>query len=210
MDLKTLESLPLLNSFLKEVLRTKPLDSGKSITKTIPAHANTIGSSASTRRKLLEAHTFKDGPHVPAGNIVCIPSYSIMHDPKLYPNPEVFDGFRFTKLADLDFMEKGAAKQIIKSKVTDVDLSFPFWGYGKEAWYAIPRSIARNPRLLTTTFSPGRFFASFEMKSVMALMLSQYDFKLADEKKPTTWSWRTFALPRKDTVLLIRPRFHSQ
>lgn len=44
------------------------------------------------------------------------------------------------------------------------------------------------------------------MKMVIAVLVSQYDFKLADADKPTTWLWRTFTLPRKDTVLLIRPR----
>ncbi|EHK97482.1 hypothetical protein M7I_6748 [Glarea lozoyensis 74030] len=51
MDFKTLESLPLANSFMKEVIRTRPLD------------------SASTRRKAMKTHTFQNGPHVPAGNI---------------------------------------------------------------------------------------------------------------------------------------------
>ncbi|RDL40096.1 Cytochrome P450 [Venustampulla echinocandica] len=171
MNFSVLESLPLLNSFIKEVIRTKPLD------------------SASTRRKALKTHTFKDGPHVPAGNLVCIPSYGIMNDAALYPNPEVFNGFRFTTRPTSDNQEsiKGKQGETTRSKVTDVDLSFPFWGYGKEA-------------------CPGRFFASFEMKSVIALLVSRYDFKLANADKPTTWLWRTFTLPRKDTVLLIRER----
>lgn len=124
----------------------------------------------------------------------------------IYPNPEVYDGFRFTKPADFEFLEKTATKHGIKSKVTDVDLSFPLWGYGEEAWFAIPSSVTPTSPLLTTPFSPGRFFASSDMKSTLALLLSQYYFKLADEKKPTTWRWRTFVLPCKDTVLLIRQR----
>ncbi|KAH6665546.1 cytochrome P450 [Halenospora varia] len=175
MNFNTLENLPLLNSFIKEVIRTKPLD------------------SASTRRKALQSYTFKDGPHVPAGNLVCIPSYSIMNDAALYPNPHVFDGFRFTtsppsgKPGKID----GDQDEVKMKKVTDVELNFPFWGYGKEA-------------------CPGRFFASFEMKSVIALLVSRYDFKLANADKPTTWLWRTFILPRKDTVLLLRPRENNQ
>jgi cytochrome P450 len=60
--------------------------------------------------------------------------------------------------------------------------------------------------LLIGLFSPGRFFASFEMKSVIALLVRRYDFKLANADVPTTWVWRTFILPRKDTVLLMRER----
>ena len=96
---------------------------------------------ASTRRKALKAHTFEDGPHVPAGNLVCIPSYSIMHDAALYPNPQVFNGFRFAapaaaakKTEKTEGEGEGQKIEARHSKVTDVDLTFPFWGYGKEAW----------------------------------------------------------------------------
>jgi len=54
--------------------------------------------------------------------------------------------------------------------------------------------------------SPGRFFASLEMKSVMVLLISRYEFKLANTLKPATWEWRTFVLPRRDAMLLIRER----
>ncbi|KUJ12851.1 uncharacterized protein LY89DRAFT_591877 [Mollisia scopiformis] len=118
MNFSVLESLPLLNSFMKEVIRTNPLD------------------SASTRRKALKTHTFQDGPHVPAGNLVCIPSYGIMNDASIYPNPKVFDGFRFAPQSCFEELKNtnGEEKEAKKSKVTDVDLTFPFWGYGKEAW----------------------------------------------------------------------------
>ncbi|EPE24115.1 Cytochrome P450 [Glarea lozoyensis ATCC 20868] len=168
MDFKTLESLPLANSFMKEVIRTRPLD------------------SASTRRKAMKTHTFQNGPHVPAGNIVCIPSLSIMNDASIYPNPQVFDGFRFVTANDAGMVNESPDMKGM-SKVTDVNLKFPFWGYGKEA-------------------CPGRFFASIEMKIVMAILVSRYDFKLAKPETPTSWSWRTIAVPRRDSVLLIRER----
>lgn len=68
--------------------------------------------------------------------MVCIPSYSIMNDAAFYPNPQVFDGFRFVASTAVENSEKTEGKQSERrqSKVTDVDLTFPFWGYGKEAW----------------------------------------------------------------------------
>lgn len=139
MNFSVLESLPLLNSFIKEVIRTKPLDSGEIclVQTHIFSNANMADFQASTRRKALTAHTFKDGPHVPAGNLVCIPSYGIMHDARLYPNPQIFDGFRFAAHPTSDNQEHINEKEgrTKTSRVTDVDLSFPFWGYGKEAWY---------------------------------------------------------------------------
>jgi cytochrome P450 len=83
---------------------------------------------ASTRRKALKPHTFKNGPHVPAGNIVCIPSYNIMNDASLYPSPQTFDGFRFMKASSNDEInhldENNEGKGM--SKVTDVNLTYPF------------------------------------------------------------------------------------
>jgi hypothetical protein len=59
-----------------------------------------------------------------------------MNDAALYPNPQVFDGFRFAAPVAVEKPEKMEVKQneARQSKVTDVDLTFPFWGYGKEAW----------------------------------------------------------------------------
>ncbi|KAF7874153.1 hypothetical protein EAF04_002825 [Stromatinia cepivora] len=167
MNFSVLERLPLLNSFINEFIRTNPID------------------SASTRHNAATVHTFTNRLHVPAGNIVCVPSYNIMNDAAFYPKPGVFDGFRFTKPQTAQTKDQEAETR--ESKVSDADLSFLFWGYGKEA-------------------CPGRFFASFEMKIVLALLLSRYDFKLADVDKPMSWEFRTFNIPRKDAMILVRER----
>lgn len=51
-------------------------------------------------RKSLSSYTFKDTKiTIPKGQSVIIPVYAIHHDPKIYPNPEVYDPERFTKEA---------------------------------------------------------------------------------------------------------------
>lgn len=51
-------------------------------------------------RKLLSSYTFKDTKiTIPKDQSVIIPVYAIHHDPKIYPNPEIFDPERFTKEA---------------------------------------------------------------------------------------------------------------
>ncbi|MCJ1398261.1 hypothetical protein MMC11_001458 [Xylographa trunciseda] len=168
-DHNILENLPLLNSFLKETLRTRPLD------------------SVSTRRKALQSYTFSDGgPHVPVGNVVCVPSYNIMNDHEHYPNPSVFNGFRFAPTANSKASEDVKEPKTL-SKVTDISPTFPFWGNGTQA-------------------CPGRFFASFQMKGFLAHLLTTYDFKLANENRQRTWHWRTFILPVSGARLLIRER----
>ncbi|KAL6437110.1 hypothetical protein ACFW04_005005 [Cataglyphis niger] len=51
-------------------------------------------------RKSLSSYTFKDTKlTIPKDQCVLIPVYAIHHDPKIYPNPEVYDPERFTKEA---------------------------------------------------------------------------------------------------------------
>jgi hypothetical protein len=63
MDFKTLESLPVLNSFMKEVIRTQPLDSGESGAKTVPLvdtempEFNSLNTSQSTQGTYLQRWT---------------------------------------------------------------------------------------------------------------------------------------------------------
>ncbi|KAL9045992.1 MAG: hypothetical protein Q9214_001066 [Letrouitia sp. 1 TL-2023] len=75
---ETIERMPLLDSFMKEVSRMKAFD------------------AVAVRRKALKSFTFSDGgPHVPAGNVVCVPQTPILLDPKNYSDPLRFNGFRF-------------------------------------------------------------------------------------------------------------------
>jgi hypothetical protein len=54
--------------------------------------------------------------------------------------------------------------------------------------------------------SPGRFYIAVVIKTALAHMLREYDFRLADEGAPRTFSWRTTIVPRSSTKLLIRRR----
>ncbi|ORY66214.1 cytochrome P450 [Pseudomassariella vexata] len=44
--------------------------------------------------------TLSSGFTIPAGTTIGVPTQAITMDPKLYPNPEVFDPFRFSKLRE--------------------------------------------------------------------------------------------------------------
>ena len=116
LDYKTIESLPLLDSFMKEVSRMNAFD------------------SVNVRRKALKPFTFSNGgPHVPVGNVACVPQTPILLDEMNYPNSTEFNGFRF--------MPKHATTAIPSSKVgketsrfTDVTHTYPVWGYGSWSW----------------------------------------------------------------------------
>ena len=59
-----------------------------------------------------------------AGDVACIPMRAIMSDEKNYPNATKFDGYRFVEQS-----QRGCIK-----KLTDVEIKFPIWGYGRRAW----------------------------------------------------------------------------
>lgn len=86
-------------------------------------------------RQTLVPYTFAgpDGPHVPAGNWISVPSRSIMRDPANYSSPETFDPLRFATnvfaTGETD-MEANAAHV----KYTDATYKFPLWGLGKRIW----------------------------------------------------------------------------
>ena len=101
-----LDSLPLLDSFLKESARLHPSD------------------SISVRRKVLEPYTFSDGTHLTIGDIACVPLQAIMRDPANYPNSLSFDAFRFVG-------QNGSGNT---ARFTDTNTRFPLWGLGKHAW----------------------------------------------------------------------------
>jgi len=105
LDYERLESLPILDSFIKETIRFEPFD------------------TRAIRRKALKPFSFTDGPYVPAGSMACVSSYDLMHDEKNYPNPYEFDGLRFVSRAS---GMKG-------TKFTDISERFPVWGYGSLA-----------------------------------------------------------------------------
>ena len=73
------------------------------------------------QRRAVSPYTFADGTYVPAKNWIAVPQRALMNDPAIYPNPDVFDGFRFTT-TDCD----GNIKS--KSRFTHPSWTYPYWG----------------------------------------------------------------------------------
>lgn len=109
------------------------------------------------RRLAEENIKLSDGTLIPKGSVISVSS-DTMWDPSIYPNPEVYDPYRFLKLRETPGNENTA--QLVS--VTPEHMAF---GYGKHA-------------------CPGRFFASNEVKVALCHILMKYDLKLATETKP--------------------------
>ncbi|KAI1447079.1 cytochrome P450 [Annulohypoxylon stygium] len=111
------ETLPLLDSFIKESIRCSNVD------------------AISCRRKALQNFSLQDGSVVEKGEWVCIPQRAMMRDPSRYSNPEAFDGFRFAH-ANASLSEGQLTSRIPDrepSSLTTTNMEWPIWGLGNTA-----------------------------------------------------------------------------
>lgn len=99
----------------------------------------------------------KGGLVLPKGSYLIIPAGMASLDGEYWEAPEEFRGFRF---AELRMASKENRDKYQFATVSTRTMNF---GYGREA-------------------CPGRFFASFEIKSIMLQLLATFDLKLVDEK----------------------------
>ncbi|KAI4213890.1 MAG: hypothetical protein LQ351_003585 [Letrouitia transgressa] len=138
-----LNKLVKLDSFMKESQRFNPL------------------SFLTFGRVIHRDLTLSDGMTIPAGTTIGVPAYAIAHDPDFYPNPSVFNGFRF--------VPSDSEQQ--QPVFTTTNASNLMWGYGKHA-------------------CSGRFFATNEIKLILAHFLLRYDFQFKKgEGRPKNWPY---------------------
>jgi len=110
-------------------------------------------------RHVLRPFTFSNGMTIPAGTVVLAAINGIHTDRDIYSNPEVFDGFRFAKLREGD--DGGTASRHQAGTTSTIHLPY---GHGRLA-------------------CPGRFFATLEMKALLAHIVVTYDFELEEGKQ---------------------------
>lgn len=142
-----LQKMKKLDSFLREVMREFPL-----------------GWSTFTR-KVLKPITLSNGQAIPAGVIISVPHYSMMHDPEVIENPNTFDPWRSYRVREaegLDGVDKASASAA--NQMVTVGMQSLEFGYGRHA-------------------CPGRFFAANEIKMIVSRSLLDYDMRLTDGAK---------------------------
>lgn len=88
---KALSSMPLMDSFIREINRLYPT------------------GSATCARTVVDPRgfTFHDGLKLPSGTRIAIPVLSIQTDPENFTDPLAFDGFRFAQLGEGLFDDTG-------------------------------------------------------------------------------------------------------
>ncbi|KAH8104522.1 cytochrome P450 [Cristinia sonorae] len=97
-------------------------------------------------RKTLQPVTFSSGITIPAGVFLSAPASATHMDEDIYPNPEVFDPWRFV----------GAENS---PSLVSTSSDFLAFGHGRHA-------------------CPGRHFAAYQMKLMLAFTVLNYDIKM--------------------------------
>ncbi|KAM5431557.1 hypothetical protein McanMca71_004792 [Microsporum canis] len=123
--------------------------------------------------------TLSDGSLLPRGTAVGVPNWGVTRDDRLWTNPETFDGFRFARLRD----EAGAEHRHQFATAGPDSLSF---GYGPQA-------------------CPGRFFASNEIKVLLAHLLLNYDFRM-EGNRPQNIIHELTVMPNRGVNVLFKKR----
>ncbi|KAI1098335.1 cytochrome P450 [Jackrogersella minutella] len=128
--------------------------------------------------------TTPDGVRVPRGNVLCAPSYPVFHDPAVYPEPHAFRPFRFAEMrARADAGESYVRKARQAFATTSPD--YAAFGHGRHA-------------------CPGRFFASSELKLMLAYLVVNYDFDVQENRPPNLWFGMNRVPPMRATVRVRR------
>ena len=175
-----------LDSFLKESIRMHPLGQGQF---PIPQPPLTI---VGTTRLAIKTYTFSDGTTIPKGTLLAAPLPPIQSDETIYSNPDLFDGFRFSNLRE---REGESAKHHCSNTATE----YLHFGHGQHAWY-------HYFKLGLMAFSPGRFFATTEIKLMLAFTILRYDIKTVDGNLPPQKCFGAMILPNMNASILYRKR----
>ncbi|KAL4741668.1 cytochrome P450 [Aspergillus similis] len=121
------------------------------------------------------------GHLIPQGQTVMVRAVPINNDALLWPDPERFDGLRFYKLRQQPGCEM--KYQHTSTGVDNINFGHGIWA------------------------CPGRFFASAEIKVVMAYLITHYDIRLkTGERRPGHFHYGFAILPNEKAEVLFRRR----
>jgi len=122
-----MDKLHRLDSFVRETQRIDIIS--PSLSASIHATLSLTLLQVGVTRIAIRPFTFSNGVTIPAGTMVAAPSSAIHVDEEIYPNPDKFDGFRFSGLHDSD----GNVARTGNSAVSTSPNHLAF-GLGRHAW----------------------------------------------------------------------------
>jgi len=152
----------------------------------------------SLSRKVLKPFTFSNGVTLPVGTYVAAHLHGTHRDGSTYEAPEEFDGFRFVDEKPKSEVDEGKAALKPRQTMYTTSKTYLAFGHGRHA-------------------CPGRFFASMELKMMMAYLILNYDMKWPEEvhSNPSATEqgyrppdlWINFnSIPNQKAHMMIRKR----
>ncbi|KAJ6585923.1 cytochrome P450 [Mycena capillaripes] len=156
----------MLDSLLKEVGRYHSLFA--------------VGSSRVTLREAVVA----EGGVLPPGSVVSLAPKPLHFNAQVYPEPHIFDPFRFAKLR---MGEPGASD--VRQAFTGLSNDYIVFGVGTHA-------------------CPGRFFAALKIKVILCEILMKYDvsFPPGQSTMPKPFAFNMFTMPNPTAHLVFTKR----
>jgi len=122
--------------------------------------------------------TFSTGVHLPYGaTILGVTAAAASRDPEIFENPDEFDGYRFQRLRN----------SVDRNQHAFSGTSTLHWGLGKHT-------------------CPGRFFASAEIKLLLAKIVMKYDVRTKDGRRPDDVCWELANSPDTNAFIEFRKR----
>ncbi|KAI1135209.1 ent-kaurene oxidase [Hypoxylon sp. FL0543] len=172
------------------------------------------GNVTSFIRKVMKPIDLSDGTHLPAGTNLLAPMAGVAVDSRYYPDPEVFDGLRFWKLRQQQHSTSSSISTASTpspspspspSPPSPTDEQVNPNANGK--WQFTSISDTAMNFGLGKHACPGRFFASCEIKMILAYLLLNYDIKLKDgEGRPAPNMFMMTKSPSTTAEILFRRR----
>ena len=123
-------------------------------------------------------------------------------DRENYEDPTIFKPWRFSDMREED-------GESTKHHFVSTSSSYMAFGHGKHAWYDMfPTSQQSMDSLLWMyPYSPGRFFAVNELKTMMVHILLNYDMKFENGTHSPENLWHAISImPDPNVKILFRKR----
>ncbi|KAG2420428.1 hypothetical protein HFD88_000040 [Aspergillus terreus] len=157
----SLKDLILMDSVMKETQRLDP------------------ASLAAFQRITTDGMQLPDGTTIPKGTQLVLANLH-MHDASVYPDPELFDGYRFLRM-------RQSPSKIQQAPFTAPSADHLGFGLGKHS-------------------CPGRFFAATEIKIMLSHILLKYDFRLPNGQSPEIQNHGFVSVRDPRAAILVRKR----
>lgn len=133
----------------------------------------------------------EEGWTAPFGSYVSVDQHNRHHDPSIFPNPETYDAFRFSRPREkyeAEHPDMRDTEEFLKMRnlsMTSTGENFVAFGHGRHA-------------------CPGRFLVQHELKMMLAYLTMNYEIEHLVERPANQWLGTSIIPPPKATLKVRR------